>query len=124
MLYEISEKAIQLEKQGKDIIKFNLGDPDLPTPPEIIEAAYEAMKKGMTKYVSAAGEKELREKLAEIHGVKAETVVVTTGTKWAVFAAMFLMLKVPLNALIERCLFRHFMIEMPFFIDRHDVSPS
>ena len=50
MLYEISEKAIQLENQGKSIIKFNLGDPDLPTPPEIIEAAYEAMKQGKTKY--------------------------------------------------------------------------
>ena len=35
MLYEISEKAIQLENQGKSIIKFNLGDPDLPTPPEM-----------------------------------------------------------------------------------------
>lgn len=93
MLYEISEKAIQLEKQGKDIIKFNLGDPDLPTPPEIIEAAYEGMKMGMTKYSSAAGEKELREKLAEIHGVSAENVVVTTGTKWAVFSTMFLLLK-------------------------------
>ena len=44
MLYEISEKAIQLENQGKEIIKFNLGDRDLPTPPEIVEAAYEAMK--------------------------------------------------------------------------------
>ena len=61
MLYEISEKAIQLENQGKEIIKFNLGDPDLPTPPEIIEAAYEAMKQGKTNYSSAAGEKELRE---------------------------------------------------------------
>ena len=53
MLYEISEKAIKLENQGKEIIKFNLGDPDLPTPPEIIEAAYEAMKQGKTKYSSS-----------------------------------------------------------------------
>ena len=61
MLYEISEKAIQLENQGKEIIKFNLGDPDLPTPPEIVEASYEAMKQGKTKYSSAAGEIVLRE---------------------------------------------------------------
>ena len=93
MLYEISEKAIQLENQGKEIIKFNLGDPDLPTPPEIIEAAYEAMKMGKTKYSSAAGEKELREELAEIHGVSADNVVVTTGAKWAVFSSLFLLLK-------------------------------
>jgi aspartate aminotransferase len=93
MLYEISEKAIQLQKQGKDIIKFNLGDPDLPTPPEVIEAAYEGMKRGMTKYSSAAGEKELREKLAEIYGVSPDNVVITTGTKWAVFSTLFLSLK-------------------------------
>jgi aspartate aminotransferase len=93
MLYEISEKAIQLEKQGKNIIKFNLGDPDLPTPPEIIEAAYDAMRMGMTRYSSAAGEKELREKLAEIHGVLSDNVVITTGSKWAVFSAMFLLLR-------------------------------
>jgi aspartate aminotransferase len=93
MLYEISEKAIQLENQGKRIIKFNLGDPDMPTPPQIVEAAYEAMKQGKTKYSSAAGEKALREQLADIHGVSADNVVVTTGSKWAIFSLMFLSLK-------------------------------
>ena len=93
MLYEINEKAIQLENQGKEIIKFNLGDPDLPTPPEIVEAAYEAMKQGKTKYSSAAGEKKLREELANIHGVSVDNVVVTTGSKWAIFSLLFLLLK-------------------------------
>ena len=93
MLYEISEKAIQLQNQGKTIIKFNLGDPDLPTPPEIIEAAYEAMKQGKTKYSSAAGEQKLREELASIHGVSVDNVVVTTGSKWAIFSLMFLLLE-------------------------------
>ncbi|MEJ2272694.1 MAG: pyridoxal phosphate-dependent aminotransferase [Candidatus Bathyarchaeota archaeon] len=93
MLYEISEKAIQLENQGKNIIKFNLGDPDLPTPPEIIEAAYEAMKQGKTKYSSSAGEKKLREELASIHNVSFDNVVVTTGSKWAIFSLMSIMLK-------------------------------
>jgi aspartate/methionine/tyrosine aminotransferase len=46
MLYEINEKALKLESQGKKIIKLNLGDPDLATPNEIIEAAYESMKRG------------------------------------------------------------------------------
>jgi len=100
MLYEISEKAMQLENQGKKIIKFNLGDPDLPTPPEIIEAAYEAMKQGKTKYSSAAGEKELREELARIHGVSADNVVVTTGSKWAVFSLLFLLLKCGENVVV------------------------
>jgi aspartate aminotransferase len=99
MLYEISEKAIQLENQGKAIIKFNLGDPDLPTPPEIIEAAYEAMKQGKTKYSSAAGEKKLREELASIHNVSSDNVVVTTGSKWAIFSLMSILLKMGDNVI-------------------------
>jgi len=93
MLYEINEKAIKLENEGKKIIKLNIGDPDLETPKAIIEAAYEAMKRGKTKYASAYGEKSLREKLASIHGVSADNVVITPGSKWGVFATMYLLLK-------------------------------
>ncbi len=100
MLYEISEKVIKLENEGKKIIKFNLGDPDQPTSIEIIEAAYEAMKKGETKYSSAAGEKKLRETLSEIHGVSADNIVITAGSKWAIFAAMYLLLKKGENVII------------------------
>jgi aspartate/methionine/tyrosine aminotransferase len=70
MLYEINEKALKLESEGKKIIKLNIGDPDLETPPEIVEAAYTAMKKGKTKYSSAYGEKNLREKLASVHKIR------------------------------------------------------
>ncbi len=100
MLYEINEKAIRLENEGKKIIRLNLGDPDLATPNEIIEAAYAAMKAGKTKYSSAYGETKLREKLAELHGVKAENVVITPGSKWGVFATMYLMMKGGGNVII------------------------
>ena len=93
MLYEINEKAIKLENEGKKIIKLNIGDPDLETPREIVEAAYEAMRKGKTKYSSAYGEKNLREELASVHGVSADNVVITPGSKWGVFATMNLLLK-------------------------------
>ena len=100
MLYEINEKALKLESEGKKIIRLNLGDPDLETPPEIIEAAYQAMKAGKTKYSSSYGEKKLREKIAEVHGVKAENVVITPGSKWGVFATMYLMLRGGGNVII------------------------
>ncbi|MEI4896719.1 pyridoxal phosphate-dependent aminotransferase, partial [Klebsiella pneumoniae] len=83
----------KLESEGKKIIRLNLGDPDLDTPPEIVEAAYASMKAGKTKYSSSYGEKKLREKIAEMHEVKAENVVITPGSKWGVFSTMFLMLK-------------------------------
>jgi len=100
MLYEISEKVIELENEGKKIIKFNLGDPDQPTPSEIIEATYEAMKKGKTRYSSSAGEKPLREALASIHGVSADNIVITAGSKWAIFAIIYLLLKDGENVII------------------------
>ena len=100
MLYEINEKALKLEGEGKKIIKLNIGDPDLATPTEIIEAAYDAMKRGKTKYSSSYGEKSLREKLANLHGVSVDNVVITPGSKWGVFSTMYLLLKGGGNVII------------------------
>jgi aspartate aminotransferase len=100
MLYEINEKALKLESEGKKIIRLNLGDPDLATPPEIVEAAYASMKAGKTKYSSSYGETKLRQKIAEVHGVKVENVVITPGSKWGIFATMFLMLRNGGNVII------------------------
>ena len=93
MLYEINEKALKLQSEGKRIIKLNIGDPDLETPLEIVEAAYDAMKRGKTKYSSSFGEKGLREKLASIHKVYPDNVIVTPGSKFGVFSVMYLLLK-------------------------------
>jgi aspartate aminotransferase len=100
MLYEINEKALKLESEGKKIIRLNLGDPDMATPPEIVEAAYASMKAGKTKYSSSYGELRLRQKIAEVHGVKAENVVITPGSKWAIFSTMFLTLRNGGNVII------------------------
>ncbi len=100
MLYEINEKALKLEAQGKKIIRLNLGDPDLATPDVIIEAAYDSMKRGKTKYSSSFGELPLREKLAKIHHVSSDNIVITPGSKWGVFSTMFLLLKNGSNVVI------------------------
>ncbi|MDR2203752.1 MAG: pyridoxal phosphate-dependent aminotransferase [Nitrososphaerota archaeon] len=93
MLYEINEKALKLEREGKKIIRLNLGDPDMSTPSEIVEAAYASMKAGNTKYSSSYGEQKLRQKIAEMHGVKTENVGITPGSKWAIFSTIFLTMK-------------------------------
>ena len=92
-LYQIAEKVIELEKQGKKIIKLNVGDPDQNTPSEIVKAAFKAIKMGKTKYGSSGGEKKIREKLAEIYNVKSERVVITPGSKWAIFLILETLLK-------------------------------
>jgi aspartate aminotransferase len=99
-LYEINEKALKLESEGKKIIRLNLGDPDMATPPEIVEAAYASMKAGKTKYSSSYGELKLRQKIAEIHGVKTENVVITPGSKWSIFSTLYLTMKNGGNVII------------------------
>lgn len=100
MLHEIAEKVVKLENEGKKIIKFNVGDPDQQTPAEIVDAMVKALKQGKTKYSSSGGEKELREELAEAHGISPENVVITTGSKWAIFSIMYLLLKKGENIII------------------------
>jgi aspartate aminotransferase len=99
-LHGIAERVVQLEKEGKRVVKFNVGDPDQPTPLEIVDAMITALRQGKTKYSSSGGEKRLREALAELHEAAPEQVVVTPGSKWAVFSLMSLLLKKGDNVVI------------------------
>ncbi len=49
-----------LAKAFDDVIDLSLGDPDMTTPGPIIDAAYEAMRAGHTKYTDFRGDPELR----------------------------------------------------------------
>ncbi|MGQ4892221.1 MAG: pyridoxal phosphate-dependent aminotransferase [Candidatus Njordarchaeia archaeon] len=78
----------------KDVIYLNVGEPDYSTPKHIIEAAYEAMKKGYTHYPPDEGYPELREAVAEYYNRRYGTdyeyknVLITTGSTQAIFAAI------------------------------------
>lgn len=88
---ELNSKAIELEKQGVDIVKLTAGEPDFPTPTPIIEAAYNAMKDGKTKYTNSSGVIELREKISEYIEnrtnirYKPNQIVVSNGGKQALY---------------------------------------
>jgi len=77
----------QLERQGKDIISFCIGQPDFPTPVNIQEAGIEAIRAGKHGYTPSAGIVELREAVAKDIGarrgitVDADDVVVAAGAK-------------------------------------------
>ena len=49
-----------LAKTFDDVIDLSLGDPDMTTPKAIIDAAYEAMQTGYTKYTDFRGDPKLR----------------------------------------------------------------
>ncbi|MBO8182769.1 MAG: pyridoxal phosphate-dependent aminotransferase [Archaeoglobus sp.] len=79
-MFEVVEKA---KKSGKDVISLTIGEPDFHTHPEILKRAYEAMKNGYTHYTSNFGIEELREQIAEMHGVEMERVMITAGASEA-----------------------------------------
>jgi len=89
--FEVLAKAKALEKEGRDIVHLEIGEPDFDTPNNIKEAAIKAMKSGYTHYVPASGIPDLRNAIAEylsksrgIH-VDPEEVVVTPGAKPIIF---------------------------------------
>ncbi|MEM1539020.1 MAG: pyridoxal phosphate-dependent aminotransferase [Candidatus Bathyarchaeia archaeon] len=92
--FEVLAKAKALERQGKDIIHLEIGEPDFDTPTNIKEAAVKAIYSGYTHYVPAAGIQELREAIAEDVAksrnieVDPEEVVVTPGAKPIMFFAI------------------------------------
>ena len=60
--------ATELESQGHTILKLNIGDPiaypGLPTPPHMVEAFAEALRKGKNGYSPSYGLPELRQAIA------------------------------------------------------------
>ncbi|ULM95216.1 pyridoxal phosphate-dependent aminotransferase [Peribacillus frigoritolerans] len=90
----ILNKVTLLKQEGHDIINLAGGDPDFNTPNMIIEEAENAMKLGMTHYVSSNGIPELRNEIA--HKLKTENgvnydpsqIIVTAGGKPALYVAL------------------------------------
>jgi aspartate/methionine/tyrosine aminotransferase len=62
--FEVLAKARALEKQGKHVIHLEIGEPDFPTPPHVVEAGQKALAEGWTKYGPTPGFPELREAIA------------------------------------------------------------
>src|SRR5437762_11977236 len=63
--FEILNKARALERQGKEIIHLEIGEPDFDTPNNIIEAGVQALHNGSTHYGPSAGLPDLRQAIAE-----------------------------------------------------------
>jgi LL-diaminopimelate aminotransferase len=63
---EIDDKKNRMMQKGMDIIDLGIGDPDLPTPPHIIEAMAVSVKDPANhRYPSYSGMEELRYAIAE-----------------------------------------------------------
>jgi LL-diaminopimelate aminotransferase len=62
---EIDRKIAEARARGADIISFGVGDPDLPTPPHVVDALVEAARDPAThRYPSYTGLPEFRREIA------------------------------------------------------------
>src|SRR4029077_15058718 len=62
--FEVLARARKLEAEGKRIVHLEIGEPDVATPDNIVEAAIGAMQNGYTHYTPASGIFEAREAVA------------------------------------------------------------
>lgn len=92
----VNDKAKALQAAGHDVIALAGGDPDFDTPAHIVEAAIEAIRMGKTHYPAPTkGTPDVLEAIADkmarennIHVNPKTDVVVTPGSKWALFIAL------------------------------------
>ena len=60
-----SQRARTLKAEGRDIIALSAGEPDFATPEHVIEAAFDAARRGETRYTNAAGTPALKAAVIE-----------------------------------------------------------
>ncbi|MBN2247219.1 MAG: pyridoxal phosphate-dependent aminotransferase [Coriobacteriia bacterium] len=86
IVMDVVARARELEAAGRDIVHFEIGDPDFVTPAVIVKAAEAAMDAGETGYTPSLGLPDLRDAVAlrarEDYGVTVDpgSIVVTQGT--------------------------------------------
>lgn len=94
--FAVLARANALASEGRDIINLGIGQPDMPTPPHIVEAAIKALRDGHHGYTPATGILPLREAVArDIHRrhrveVSPDSVLIVPGGKVTMFMAILM----------------------------------
>jgi aspartate/methionine/tyrosine aminotransferase len=92
--FEVLAKAQELERDGREILHFEIGEPDMETPDHISNAGIVAIKNNKTHYVPSIGIKELRQavvdEIEQTRGFRPdlEQIVITPGLKPGIFFTM------------------------------------
>jgi aspartate aminotransferase len=89
----MTKRSIEMKAAGRSVVDLSAGEPDFDTPPNIIEAAIGAMRRGQTRYTPVDGTLELKKAVAakfkRENGLDyaANQIVVSTGGKQVLYNA-------------------------------------
>lgn len=92
--FALSTRAKELKAEGKPVLDLTLGEPDLPTPAPVVEAAHRALDEGHFHYTPTAGVPQLRRRIAETYTqrlglpIEASMTIATQGAKQALYDAL------------------------------------
>ena len=129
LVMDVLERAMEMAEAGEEIIHLEVGEPDFDTPPNIIEAATEAMRSGKTHYTPSIGSADLRRAISDqyskTYGVEVDPqcVVVTSGSSPAILLVLAALLdpgcEIVLSDPHYACypIFVRFLDGVPVFVD-------
>lgn len=92
--WAVHARARALRAAGRDIIELTIGEPDVPTPPELMATASKAMHNGRTGYSNGQGEPELLAALADRYSarrgrpISPDQIMCFPGTQTTLFAVL------------------------------------
>ncbi|MCK5304990.1 MAG: aminotransferase class I/II-fold pyridoxal phosphate-dependent enzyme, partial [Candidatus Heimdallarchaeota archaeon] len=92
--FEYLAKAQAEEREGKNVLHFEIGQPDFPTPKHIKKTAYDEIKNNFTGYVAATGIIELKQaiqdEIEQTRGYRpsVEQILILPGAKPGIFFTM------------------------------------
>jgi aspartate/methionine/tyrosine aminotransferase len=90
---ELIGRAAQLREAGKPVIQLDIGEPDFPPPPAVMDALARISREGGIRYTPAVGTRALREAIsadyARRHGldISADRIIITAGASAALLLA-------------------------------------
>ena len=94
--FAILARSQELEKKGNYVINLGIGQPDFPTPQNVVEAAIKALKDGHHGYTSSNGIKELRTAVADDFykrnnvEIDPDNILITPGGKSIIFYTLLM----------------------------------
>ncbi len=122
---EMTAKAAELKAKGVDVINLSVGEPDFPTPENIREAGFRAIREGYTRYTPGPGMMPLREAVCEKlkrdnHlDFTADQVIISCGGKHSLFNACMTLFQSGDEVIV----FRPYWVSFPDFISVTGARP-